>query len=152
MDNTSYYKSPVGMLLIKDSGEMITLLRKAEGALKQVFNSNISLKLSLQLDAYFAGKRQSFNINYELKGSTFQESVWQALATIPYGETRSYKDIAKQIGKPEASRAVGMACNKNPLLLLIPCHRVVSSSGKLTGYAGGLSMKEELLRVEEAQK
>ncbi len=97
---------------------------------------------------YFDGKRNRFDVPYKLKGTDFQKKVWNALCDIPYGETRSYKDIAIAVGNPKASRAVGMANNKNPITVIVPCHRVIGSSGKLVGYAGGLQMKKFLLEME----
>ena len=105
-----------------------------------------------QLDEYFSGNRKTFNIAISPSGTPFQQSVWQALQTIPYGETKSYKDIAKSISHPQAYRAVGMANNKNPIVIIIPCHRVIGSSGKLVGYAGGLELKQQLLELEKKYK
>ena len=102
-----------------------------------------------QLDEYFAGKRQQFNLPLRPLGTAFQRAVWDELLLIPYGETRSYKQIAQAIGNPNACRAVGMANNKNPISIFIPCHRVVGSSGSLTGYGGGLDMKKKLLTLEQ---
>ncbi|CAM3154616.1 methylated-DNA--[protein]-cysteine S-methyltransferase [Sporolactobacillus spathodeae] len=101
-----------------------------------------------QIDDYLAGKRHSFDCPILLIGTEFQKKVWRALETIPYGETRTYSDIAAQIGKPGASRAVGGANNKNPLPLIIPCHRVIGKDGTLTGYGGGLEIKQALLEIE----
>ena len=101
-----------------------------------------------QLQEYFAGNRKNFTFPMDLRGTPFQISVWEALARIPYGETRTYGDIAKAIGNPKAVRAVGMACNRNPIWIAIPCHRVVGSKNNLTGYAGGLTMKDALLNLE----
>jgi methylated-DNA-[protein]-cysteine S-methyltransferase len=101
-----------------------------------------------QLAAYFAGELKAFTVPLDFKGTEFQKSVWKALLTIPFGETRSYGDIARQIGKPAAFRAVGAASGKNPISIIAPCHRVVGSTGKLTGFAGGLAAKERLLGIE----
>jgi len=102
-----------------------------------------------QLDEYFAGKRQTFDVPIQPTGTPFQKLVWNALLTIPYGETRSYKEIAMMIGKPNACRAVGMANNKNPIAIIIPCHRVIGSDGSLVGYGGGLEIKKYLLGLEK---
>ena len=102
-----------------------------------------------QLKEYFEGKRKEFNVPIEAKGTEFQNKVWKALLDIPYGETRSYKDIAIAIGNEKACRAIGMANNKNPISIIIPCHRVVGSNGKLIGYGGGLDKKEKLLNIEK---
>ncbi len=101
-----------------------------------------------ELSEYFAGKRKEFTFAYAGKGTEFQQKVWKALCAIPYGETRSYKDIAIAIGNEKACRAVGMANNKNPIGIIVPCHRVIGSSGKLVGYASGVEMKDFLLRME----
>lgn len=102
-----------------------------------------------QLQEYFNGVRKDFSLQYELTGTDFQKQVWNALQTIPYGETRSYLEIAQQIGRPKSVRAVGQAVGSNPLAIVLPCHRVIGSSGKLVGYAYGLSLKERLLEFEK---
>jgi methylated-DNA-[protein]-cysteine S-methyltransferase len=104
-----------------------------------------------QLGAYFAGRLRTFTVPLDFKGTAFQKSVWEALLTIPFGETRSYAEIARQIGKPTAFRAVGAANGKNPISIITPCHRVVGSSGGLTGFAGGLVAKQRLLGLESGQ-
>lgn len=103
-----------------------------------------------QLMQYFAGERKSFDLPLEAQGTPFQREVWQALTTIPYGETRSYKDIAQQIGKSLAMRAVGMANGQNPLSIIVPCHRVIGATGKLVGFGGGLDKKKQLLQLEQS--
>jgi methylated-DNA-[protein]-cysteine S-methyltransferase len=105
-------------------------------------------KAASQLAEYFDGKRKTFNLPLAPEGTEFQQKVWQALQAIPFGETRSYGEIAAQIGRPKASRAVGMANNRNPIVIIIPCHRVIGSDGSLTGYGGGLKVKEFLLKLE----
>lgn len=105
-----------------------------------------------QIAEYLAGTRKSFDFPYALRGTPFQKKVWQALCDIPYGETRSYKQIAEAAGSPNACRAVGMANHCNPMMIVVPCHRVVGSNGKLTGYAGGLDMKSALLALERGAK
>ena len=112
-------------------------------------DSNHVLKSAVkQLKAYFSGTRREFDISLRPVGTVFQEEVWLALRSISYGETVSYSDIAKQIGRPKAVRAVGAAIGKNPLSIMIPCHRVIGANGKLIGFAGGLSTKEFLLNLE----
>lgn len=101
-----------------------------------------------QLNAYFAGERQEFDLPLAPEGTPFQQQVWQALQTIPYGTTSTYGELAAQLGKPTASRAVGAANGRNPLPIVIPCHRVISANGKLTGFRGGLRFKEALLGLE----
>jgi methylated-DNA-[protein]-cysteine S-methyltransferase len=105
-------------------------------------------KTALQIDQYLEGKRKRFTVPIALYGTEFQLLVWGALQTIPYGETRSYKEIAILIGKPKALRAVGMANNRNPISIIVPCHRVIGSDGNLTGYGGGLPLKQQLLELE----
>lgn len=105
-----------------------------------------------ELAEYFAGVRQNFTVPVRAEGTDFQRGVWEALRRIPYGETRTYGEIAGQVGSPRGARAVGMACNRNPVMLFIPCHRVVGSNGKLVGFAGGIAMKEALLKLEQASK
>ena len=101
-----------------------------------------------QLSEYLKGERKSFDLPLRMKGTDFQQRVWNALLDIPYGETRSYKQIAEAIGNPKAVRAVGMANNRNPLLIVVPCHRVIGADGKLVGYGAGIEKKEFLLRLE----
>lgn len=105
---------------------------------------------TIQLDEYFQGKRTVFSLPFKLTGTPFQLAVWKELQNIPYGQTTSYKEIAQKINKPKAYRAVGMANNKNPLPIIIPCHRVIGSNGKLIGYAGGLKLKNYLLELEKS--
>ena len=102
-----------------------------------------------ELREYFSGERQAFDLPLAPQGTAFQQSVWQALLTIPYGEVRSYGDIARQIGNPKASRAIGGANNRNPIAIVIPCHRVIGANGRLVGYGGGLDKKEMLLSLEQ---
>ena len=103
-----------------------------------------------QLSEYLIGKRQNFDLPLNPRGTVFQQQVWKALSDIPYGETRSYKQIAEAIGNPKAVRAVGMANNRNPLLIVVPCHRVIGANGKLVGYGAGIEKKEFLLKLEKS--
>jgi methylated-DNA-[protein]-cysteine S-methyltransferase len=102
-----------------------------------------------QLDQYFAGGRKTFSIPLDMRGTRFQKNVWETLLAIPFGETRSYGQLAKQLGNPRATRAVGAANGRNPVSIIVPCHRVIGSSGKLTGFAGGLDAKAHLLSLEK---
>ena len=111
----------------------------------------ILLEIERQLNEYFAGERRAFDVPLDFAGDAFQQKVWGALLTIPYGETRTYGQIAKQIGKPSAARAVGSANAKNPISIVAPCHRVIGANGKLTGFAGGLRVKAALLDLEAQQ-
>lgn len=110
--------------------------------------TGLSAECVRELKEYFAGERHEFDLPLAPEGTDFQRSVWDALLRIPYGETRTYKEIAESIGRDKASRAVGMACHANPIVILIPCHRVIGSDGRLTGFGGGLDVKSRLLRLE----
>jgi O-6-methylguanine DNA methyltransferase len=103
-----------------------------------------------ELEEYFAGKRRAFEFALDLRGTDFQRACWRALLAIPYGETRSYGDIARAVGRPQGFRAVGMANNRNPVAIVVPCHRVIASDGTLCGYGGGLDVKRQLLELEGA--
>ncbi len=143
-----YYQSPIGYLKITASE---TALLKIEHATEQGENTenSITKQTQMQLEDYFAGKRKSFDIPLDLQGTDFQKQVWQALIQIPYGKTCSYKELAQAIEKPKAIRAVGGANNKNPVSIIVPCHRVIGANKKLVGYAGGLDRKEGLLALEQ---
>lgn len=119
---------------------------------KKGFINKFELKVLKELKEYFEGKRKRFSIEYELQGTEFQKKVWKVLENISYGEHLSYGEVAEKIGNSKASRAVGMACNKNKIPIIIPCHRVVGKNGKLVGFAGGLSVKETLLTLEKGEK
>lgn len=110
----------------------------------------LSERAAAQLQEYMLGLRRQFDIPMRVKGTPFQEKVWAALCRIPYGKTRTYGEIAAEVGSPKGARAVGMACNRNPVMILIPCHRVIGSTGALVGFGGGLDMKEYLLRLEKS--
>ena len=111
----------------------------------------VLLKTERQLREYFAGERKRFDLELDLAGTPFQRRVWQALLTIPHGETRTYTEVARQIGHPTAIRAVGAANGRNPISIVVPCHRLLGSTGKLTGFAGGLDAKAYLLALEAPQ-
>ena len=147
----AYIKTPIGVIEIVGDGESITKLDLFED--KTYFeNENLPqyiLNCKKQLLQYFSGKRKTFDLKLKPKGTEFQLKVWNELLKIPYGETVSYSDIAKNIGKPKASRAVGNAVNKNPIFIIIPCHRVIGKSGSLVGFAYGLDKKEYLLNLEK---
>lgn len=146
------YITPIGKLGIsEDGGAIVSIVFDSEPTLKDIKYQETDLikEASKQLSAYFRGQRHGFDLPLTLKGTDFQQKVWQALLQIPYGKTASYGQIAKAIGNDKASRAVGMACNRNPLPILIPCHRVVGANGNLVGYAGGLDIKQYLLSLEQ---
>jgi len=151
MKTIYYYDSPIGAIRLVCSEDALQEMQFCGKVGKNPKKySNIISTCKEQLDRYFAGKLKKFTIPLEfVRGTDFQRSVWKALESIPYGETRSYKDIATQIGNPKVVRAVGGANNKNPIGIVVPCHRVIGSSGKLVGYAGGLDKKEMLLKLEE---
>lgn len=150
----SYLSSPLGPILIagdEDGLRLINFQRNASlpAAASAWIEDRQPLRDAIdQLEAYFAGTLRNFTLKLAPVGTPFQQSVWQALQDIPYGETTSYGALARQLGKPQASRAVGAANGRNPLAIVIPCHRVIGSTGKLTGYAGGLDIKEALLDFE----
>ncbi len=150
----SFYTSPIGIIEINYENDYIISIAFSNNNEKfsNALDPSFIKDFKNQLDEYFIGKRQEFNIKSLLHGTEFQEKVWHELAKIPYGQTRSYKEIAIAIGNPKASRAVGLANNKNPLALIIPCHRVIGASGKLVGYRGGISIKEYLLSLEQNNK
>ena len=144
---TMTYQSPIGPLYIAEQDGAITHLvfKPLAG---QAGDTALLTRCREQMDAYFAGALQDFDLPLAPKGTAFQERVWQTLRTIPYGATWSYKMLAEAADCPRGYRAVGLANNKNPISILIPCHRVVGASGALTGYGGGLSNKEFLLKLE----
>ena len=142
------YNSPFGPIQIGYEDAYIVSIRRCDANDSSV-PSPVSTLAEMQLQEYFSGNRKSFDFPIRPVGTPFQQAVWQALQAIPYGEVRTYGQIAAAIGKPKAARAVGLACNKNPIWIAIPCHRVVGSNGKLTGYAGGLDMKCQLLELEK---
>ena len=152
MQNKFYYKSPIGILEIELRNDTIQRLRVVESCSNISERSGYFEEVAKQLDEYFAGKRTKFELNISPKGTAFQKKVWAELLKIPYGKTKSYQEIAEAVGKPNAQRTVGSACNKNPILLIIPCHRVISKTGKLTGFACGLKKKEVLLDLETTIK
>ncbi|MDR1666577.1 MAG: methylated-DNA--[protein]-cysteine S-methyltransferase [Bacteroidales bacterium] len=142
------YTSPVGIIEIRSENEKITGLCFCTRS-STVNKTSPALESCIaQLDEYFAGKRRTFDLPLEQTGTAFQREVWNALSEIPYGTTVSYADIARKIGKPHSFRAVGYACGKNHLWLVVPCHRVIGSDGSLTGYAGGTDRKKWLLEHE----
>ena len=150
--------SPVGTLkLVANDTALVAVLWENENPkrirlaeLIEQVNHPILLATQKQLTEYFAGTRQQFDLPLDFEGTEFQKKVWQALLTIPFGETRSYRDIAEQVGNVKAVRAVGAANGKNPISIIAPCHRVVGANGKLVGFAGGLDNKEILLKLESS--
>lgn len=147
--------TPIGTLRIGEDGGGITSLEFVTGLvpLEAISVKGIYLLEAVaQLQEYFTGKRKLFDLPLHPQGTEFQQKVWNQLRAIPYGETRCYQEIALAVGNPRATRAVGMANNRNPIPILIPCHRVVGKDGKLVGYAGGLDKKRYLLELEQKKR
>ena len=146
--------SPIGLLTLAGDGPVLTNLRMVDQTYEpdradwelddRAFPDAVE-----QLEAYFAGELHDFDLRLEIHGTDFQKRVWNALRTIPYGETRSYGEIAQQIGAPTAFRAVGLANGHNPIAVIVPCHRVIGANGSLTGFGGGLERKSALLDLEK---
>lgn len=144
------YETGLGSVtFIEEDGALlaISMQRSLEGVEKE---TSLTKEAYAQLSEYLNGKRKTFDLPFKMRGTQFQLQVWNALLDIPYGETRSYKQIAEAIGNPKAVRAVGMANNRNPLLIIVPCHRIIGKNGSLVGYGEGLEMKEFLLRLEKS--
>ena len=150
MISHSTFESPVGHINLTADGETVVALTMARHAGPTEGKAKVLKEAEKQLTEYFKGKRKHFTFNFEARGTKFQQSVWHEIARIPFGEVISYADIAREIGKPQASRAVGGAVGSNPIPLLIGCHRVLGASGKITGYSGGegLPTKRWLLNLE----
>ena len=141
---------PCGSFRVEQAGNCIVSISAVQGPVPDYGTPTpLTRQLASQMEEYFQGNRKVFNIPYSLHGTPFQERVWQALCRIPYGQTRSYRDIAEEIGQPKAYRAVGMANHRNPMMLVVPCHRVIGADGSLGGYAGGLELKRFLLSLEQ---
>jgi len=148
MNYLSYYKSPLGFLLLKSDGLSITEITFSKEELQQKNDCDILLKCELQLEDYFSGKCMDFDLPLHPEGTEFQKKVWSELLRIPIGETITYFELAVRLGDPKLVRAVGTANGRNPLAIVIPCHRVIGAGNKLTGYAGGLDRKLWLLKHE----
>jgi len=159
MKNVFYYR-------FDRLGETVIGIAEEDGAITELFFENhvpasfakaecqqletpLIKETALQVEDYLAGKRKGFSLPLALHGTEFQKAAWQALQTIPYGAVRSYKDMAEQIGRPKAVRAVGLANNRNPISIIVPCHRVIGHNGALVGYGGGLPIKRYLLDLEQ---
>lgn len=143
------YNTKIGKLKIEYENDVLTGIAYTENEKEQGIRSELSDKTVLQLEEYFDGRRKEFDIPIKLRGTEFQKKVWNELLKIPYGATVSYKDIAIKIGNPKACRAVGMANHNNPILIIVPCHRVINENNKLGGYALGLDLKRKLLELEK---
>jgi methylated-DNA-[protein]-cysteine S-methyltransferase len=147
--NTCNFSSPVGTLCVTEENGAITGLYIDNNAeLSTTCRNGLIQKTVQELSEYFSGKRTSFDLPLNPSGSAFQKRVWEQLRLIPCGQTRSYGDIAKAVGNPKAARAVGHANNRNPIMIIIPCHRVIGADGSLVGFGGGLEVKQFLLDLE----
>lgn len=157
-ENFTIVDSPIGDLLLTGDDDALTglhMLGAKDAAPLVGDRSESSAALSAtadQLSEYFAGERTEFDLELRPVGTAFQQAVWKALCDIPYGETRSYGQIAMAIGKPKAARAVGMANNRNPIAVIVPCHRVIGADGSMVGYGGGLDRKTLLLELEQNRR
>ena len=149
-----YLDTPIGELLLAGEEGALSMIGFPKGSMRRepeadwIFNEKPLANARKQLREYFAGERREFDLPLKLSGTEFQVSVLEALLGIPYGETTSYGEIARRIGRPKAVRAVGAANGRNPIPIVVPCHRVIGSTGDLTGFGGGLDTKEALLRLE----
>lgn len=148
-----FYKTPIGKLAIQDyEGNICAVYFEGETipVELEVVETPVLKEAAYQLDRYLKGELKEFSLPLKpLSGTDFMKEVWQALKEIPYGQTYTYKQLAESINRPKAARAVGLACNRNPIPIFVPCHRVVGSNGSLTGYLGGLKVKEKLLLLEK---
>ena len=150
-ENTFFYQTKIGKVGIVDNGQSIIEVYYANGlnlSETDIKETLLIKETAKQLKEYLDGQRRAFDLPLEVKGTDFQKRVWKTLESIPYGKTWSYKDVAQAIGSPKAYRAVGLANNKNPISIIIPCHRVIGANGKLVGYGGGLAIKKHLLELE----
>ena len=160
MTSTKQLDSPIGRLRLVATDQGLSHLLfdqqvgedpDSDGDAVEADDHPVLAAATTQLAEYFAGRRQEFDIPLDLTGTEFQRAAWSALASVPFGETRSYRQQAEAIGRPKAVRAIGAANGKNPVPIVLPCHRIVGSDGSLTGYGGGLPVKEFLLNHEQAQ-
>lgn len=149
MSGCAVYPFPFGQLKIAYEDGAVTLLTRTDEPVREEGRTALTEEVYRQVTEYLEGRRRAFDFPCVLRGTEFQKKVWRALRDIPYGQTRTYGEIAAAVGNPKAARAVGMANHNNPILLAVPCHRVIGADGSLTGYGGGLDMKEALLRLEK---
>lgn len=150
MNNIFFYETEIGIIGIRENNKSITdIFFSKVDTNDNIEETDLIKECFKQLKEYFEGNRMKFDLPLDARGTEFQKKVWNELLNIPYGETKSYKDIAVAIGNEKACRAIGMANNKNPIPIIIPCHRVIGSNGKLVGYADGVNVKEKLLNIEK---
>ena len=140
--------STLGNILLEIQDEKLIRLQFTEEAVNDESLDGVAKEIKKQLDEYFSGKRNSFDLPLELKGTDFQKSVWEAVNQIPFGQTTTYMKLSQKLGNVAAIRAVGAAIGANPVLVIVPCHRIIGTNGQLTGYAGGLERKQALLELE----
>ncbi len=155
MNNIFFYQTEIGEIGIAENGGNITNLYFANEQIPRnniIFETAILKEAAGQLLGYLAGQLKEFDLPLALDGTEFMLRVWKSLLNIPYGETRTYREIAQSVGNIKAPRAVGHACSRNPIPVIIPCHRVIGANGKLTGFGGGLDVKEYLLKLESSSK
>ncbi|MCR5265599.1 MAG: methylated-DNA--[protein]-cysteine S-methyltransferase [Cyanobacteria bacterium RUI128] len=155
MKRVFYYETLIGKLGIAEEYGFITnvyyMCMKQPLNAKQI-ETDVLKEANVQLNEYFLGQRKDFDLPLNPSGTDFQQTVWSELLTVPYGELRTYKDVAKSISAENAVRAVGNACNKNPIPIIIPCHRIIASDGKISGYIGGAEVKQKLLEIESPKE
>ncbi len=149
MNSYAVYPFPFGQLKIGYQDDAVTLLMRTDEPARDEGRTPLTDLVFQQVTEYLNGQRRDFDFPYVLQGTEFQQRVWRALCAIPYGETRTYGEVAAAVGSPKAARAVGMANHRNPILIAVPCHRVIGADGRLVGYGSGLDMKEALLRLEK---
>lgn len=149
MNSYAVYPFHFDQLKIGYQDDAVTLLMRTSEPVREEGRTALTDMVFQQVTEYWNGQRREFDFPYLLRGTEFQQKVWRALRAIPYGETRTYGEIAAAVGSPKAYRAVGMANHQNPVLIAVPCHRVIGANGKLVGYGSGLDMKEALLRLEK---
>ncbi len=147
--NKFSYNTPIGKIWIAEKEDKICAVSLSKITVGETLETTLIRETHKQLQEYFNKRRKTFEIPLLLNGTEFQKRVWQALMEIPYGKTMTYKEVAAKIGNPSAQRAVGMANHNNKILIIIPCHRVIGQNGKLTGYAGGIDIKQFLLNLEQ---
>ena len=148
-ERRAYYDSPIGFIEILGSERGLTAVNFVRRRPREAKEPDQALRAAVgQIDEYFSGKRKGFSLVLNLEGTDFQKKAWQQLVRIPYGRTATYAEVAAAVGRPEAARAVGQANHRNPISIIVPCHRVIGSGGRLVGYGGGLWRKEWLLAHE----
>ncbi|GAA0070049.1 methylated-DNA--[protein]-cysteine S-methyltransferase [Clostridium sardiniense] len=150
-----FYETDIGTIGIEEKNGFISNVYFGKDDIEDSIEfkeTKLLKEASIQLNKYISGELKGFNLPLSPKGTEFMNEVWNGLCEIPYGEVLTYKEMGDQIGRPKAARAIGLACNRNPIPIFIPCHRIVGSNGKLTGYLGGIDIKEKLLNIEKNNK